>query len=253
MRIEMIGESLPRWACLTDLILEERGGEQRVIAVPVRAGDAEGERHLRALLTFIGGYLERQPRRIIAGQTMYYGWAQLRFRESYQSDDGLGAGKLVIQETQEPLHDTSTTFVDGAASATALLAAQEAAIRRNGIAGDAEFPHRNSLAIVCTRLEPTAREWPKTLFMQRNSLSKREQHDSGWFIGCTENEHDHNDPTALGRIHLAHLVARTPRLFPYLGMPVRTSILLEPTRTVLFRPGDDIGQVESAPPFTGLG
>jgi hypothetical protein len=67
---------------------------------------------------------------------------------------------------------------------------------------------------------------------------------SGWFVGCCDQEHDHDNPHELATVHLLHLVQRFPGLFPYVAMPVGTALLFEENQAIIFRPGEQEGQVD---------
>ena len=62
------------------------------------------------------------------------------------------------------------------------------------VALDPEFPSYRQRAIVCTRLRDTS-----VLFMHRETPADA---DSGWFIGCYDDDHDHNDVSQLVSVSL---------------------------------------------------
>lgn len=78
-------------------------------------------------------------------------------------------------------------------------------------------------------------------------LWKPDSHASGWFVGCVEDGDDHDDADRLEQVHLAHLVARFPGLFPYLALPVGTALLFEAEQVIVFRPGEQEGLPDAAP------
>lgn len=208
------------------------------------------DREVMRLVNFIGDYVRQQARPIAEAETLQYGWTTLRFRRLYRApprardpDAPIGDG-LVIQELRAPLLESPPAYHDGVALALDLLRLQEDAIRRNRVAGVAEYPHRSRLAIACTRVAPSEPKAIRPVIMER---SPREGQDSGWVFRCVDPEHDHEDPGELVQAHLIHLVRAFPAALAYLGMPIGTAVLFADAETVVFRPGEEAGQVDPGP------
>jgi hypothetical protein len=195
------------------------------------------------LLTFVHRYLTRHSRPIRGGQTIRYGWTLLRTRPLEDED---GWERLALQELANPFAEQATSYIDGVRSAIDLLAIQEEAIRRNGITGTAEHPHRDDNVVVCARVD---RGGSTPLTLTRQSLTQRRFHDSGWLAGCRERNHHHDDPEELQGAPLAHLVAAYSWIFPYLGMPAGTAVVREDAGIVVFRPDERRGALDDARPF----
>lgn len=52
--------------------------------------------------------------------------------------------------------------------------------------------------------------------------------DTGWFLGCTNREHDHDSPPNLRRISLYEaMVKREPSIVPFFGLPTDTKITFD--------------------------
>jgi len=207
--------------------------------LPHETRDGQVER----LLTFLNRYLLRHGKPIRASQTIRYGWTMMRTRPLEQGSQE----RLVLQELVEPFAEHASAFADGVHTAIALLAIQEEAIRRNRITGTAEHPHRGDSAIVCSHVDPGG---GSPLALTRSSLTDRQYHDSGWFAGCQDRAHNHDDPDQLRGVHLSHLVARYAWTFPYLGMPAGTTITRDGASIVVFGPDEHRGHVDDAAPFT---
>jgi len=234
----------PRWAWTGGLAAL---GQQE-FAVPL-AWPEPDERDVivERMLHFIGHYVMQQPRRIIAGETFTYGWTMLRMRVG---DAGTpGANRLVIQEWTTPLRGGAHEYADGIARAVRLRQAQDDVMRRNRLTGGGDYPHCTAYAIICKKLSPLA-PWPVEIFAHR--LPHDQAGDSGWFIGCVDDDHDHDDPDQLGRVHLLHLVEHCPRLFPYLAAPDETQVAFEAEKTIVFPPDAQTGEEDDAPFFMGL-
>lgn len=227
--------------------LQTRG--QQELAVPLfwQQGDQRDQQIIR-LLKVIGQYIYDQPKRITAGQTMQYGWSMLRFVPDQQH--GLRQETLLIEELQRPFGHGDSRYVPGAAQAIHLLWLQEEAIRRNRITGESEPSHRSHLAIVCSRVTPETTWTLRPLCAER--LWQPDNRYSGWFIGCSDKRHDHNNPDELAPIHLLHLLEGLPAIFPYLLMPVGTALFFEAQQVIIFGPGEQEGHVDTEPPATTL-
>ena len=79
-----------------------------------------------------------------------------------------------------------------------------------------DFPTMLQSALVCADL--SIRE---AAVMARDAPDGR---DSGWFFGCGNPHHDHNDPANLLRVSLDEVGCRNPRVIRYLALPAGTEI-----------------------------
>lgn len=237
MRVMLGVEGEQRWAWTEGLT---RLG-QRDMAVPLawQEGDWR-DRQITRLLTFIGDYVSGQPKRILAGQTMRYGWTGLRFRESTLNDGDRNLERLIIQEIAEPMQASEPNYVDGAMQAITVLAIQGKAAIRNNIRQECEHPNYSDFAIVCNRVSP---EGGSAVFMMRQAREDDEPvpHDSRWFIGCTDRQHDHSNSSNLGKVHLVHVVEHYPQVFPYLAFPDGSAVVFENDEIIAFHPDESEG------------
>jgi hypothetical protein len=197
---------------------------------------------LTHLLDFLEQYLNSQPKRILPGQTLRYGWMLLYFVSDDQNRSGAGPDVLLIEELEHPFSPEVPSYVPGVTHTLALLQLQHEAMQRNHITGEAIYPHCSEKAIVCSRVTPETIQSLRPLKADR--AWQPDNRTSGWFIGCCDQGHNHNNADELSVIHLFHLVKRLPALFPYLAMPVGTMLLFEESRAVIFRPGEQAGQVD---------
>jgi hypothetical protein len=77
-------------------------------------------------------------------------------------------------------------------------------------------------AITCARLPAD----PLGL-VARSPVDDSHPGDSGWFLGCWDGTHDHNDPRQLRRESLYEIARRIPSAVPYLAMPPEWSVLFD--------------------------
>jgi hypothetical protein len=135
----------------------------------------------------------------------------------------------------------------GAEQALALLAAQDAAGPRFGLPAGAHHPHRSELAVICRRVSPTT---PRRLLVLER-MRAAGQDDSGWFIGCGQQDHQRDDVTELARLHLVDVSDLDPCVVTYLAMPVATRVALDASRIIMFSPGQQGGIIDHDPSVIG--
>lgn len=233
------GENQERWVWTEGL---QTIGQQEVAVNVSWSEDDPRDILVTYFLQFLERYLNGQAKRILSEQTLRYGWSLLRFVRDEQNKCGIGSDTLLVEEMQSPLTQENPSYVPGIAHTLALLQLQNEALRRNGITGTAVHPSYSQLAIICSRITP------ETLPVLRPLKAERawepNTRESGWFIGCCDQKHEHDNSDELTVVHLLHLVERFPGLFPYLAMPVGTLVVFEESQAIIFRPGEQEGQVD---------
>jgi hypothetical protein len=215
------------------------GGDRRALTVGLRdMGQSEfalvltnrvSEEAARRILTYIGTYVKTSHQRINVGETMRYGWSTLRF--SLSSDGEC----LIIEELEMPYAARCSTYVIGASRALNILIEQDRTVHRNKIKEIGHHPHRSEMAIICRKVNP----YSKVMVFDR--LVTNRQDDSGWFIGCGDSSHNHDDVNELGRINLVHIVEANNRIVRYLAMPVDTRVVFDDDQAIVFPPAQEEG------------
>jgi hypothetical protein len=85
---------------------------------------------------------------------------------------------------------------------------------------EVDFPMLSQSAIICTRLKGS-----EYCIMSR---VEPDGDDSGWFVGCTDDEHDHDDPRELTRVSLYELVLKYHApVLAFLALPPEASLTTE--------------------------
>ena len=248
MHIKFYGdEQQNRWARSRGL---QEQGQQEIICPTPWSPDDPRDRFIASVFQFIEHYIASQPRRITTGQTLRYGWTTLRFTDHAYSNTGISMETLLLTELQHPFSDDEPAFVPGISNTYALMELQNAAMRRNHISSEVDYPHRSQSAIVCTRIRPETIGSTSPIMAHRAWES--ETRTSGWFIGCTDDSHDHNNPANLANVHLLHLVQSLPALFPYLALSTGYMLLFESKQTIIFHPEQPEGQPDEGPMLTTL-
>lgn len=190
-----------------------------------------GEDAAANLLRYIGDYLAASGKRLQPGETIRYGWSTLRFAqmppESY----------LFVSELADPFSSANDQYVPGAARAITIIAEQDSAVQRNGMVAPSHHPHRTETAVVCSRVAP-GRPIRVLVFDRLKAVAPD---DSGWFIGCGDKSHNHDDATELYRIFLVRLAELDPRIVYYLALPEGSRIVFERRKVIVFPPGQQEG------------
>jgi hypothetical protein len=240
-------DTFPRWARTQGLSAQE-GQQEITIPLTWFANDPRDQQITR-LLKVVKDYVSSQPKRITAGQTMYYGWTTLRFVPA-SDDESRARAMLQIEEIQHPFSHEDPQYIPGVGQAIRLQELQETAMQRNRVTGVSTTPHRSHMAIACCHVTPETIQALRPLHMERNNMP--EKHYSGWFIGCMGQGHNHDHPDELRLLHLLHLVANCPALFPYLSSPVGTALMLKETQVIFFGPDEQEGHVDPVAPLTAF-
>jgi len=213
--------------------LQEVGQTEFVLLQSGGVSDDAAQR----LLQYIGDYITASGKIIQTSETMRYGWSTLRF--------GLGADNLLhIEELTDPFVHNANSYRPGAATALAILREQDAAVHRNNIPTVAHHPHRSEMVVICRHISPQSR------IMVFDRIKATRPDDSGWFVGCGDASHNHNDIKELARMHLVHIAEMNHKIVMYLAMPEDTRVVFEQNVAIVFAPGQDEGHPDTGQPAT---
>jgi len=157
------------------------------------------------------GYFETavaQGSQFKPGQTVQLGWATLRLT---QRDDGT-LGVL------EPDLKHELKWVESVNQSLLETWRQKEVLESLGLTARADFPRQALQAIVCSRV------WESSEFVMGRAEATGPT-DSGWFVGCTDEAHDHQQPEALYVVPLIELAVRLPALTQFLALPEGTDVV----------------------------
>jgi hypothetical protein len=145
--------------------------------------------------------------RFLAGETVRLGWSTLKL---IARDDGtLGVQALDLEHLPQWHESVSQTLLE--------------AWRQNEVARSVGlapvFPSQLSTAIVCT-------QWKDTVEFALDRKPPQGDEDSGWFIGCTDPEHDHEAEQSLLVTQLINVAAWVPPLAQFLALPPGVEVLM---------------------------
>jgi hypothetical protein len=156
--------------------------------------------------------------RFVDGQTCQVGWLITQIR-------AIDDGSLAIWEPD--MKEVPVAWIDSVSHTLHHLRLQKDVCESVLNASDLSFPSMRQSAIVCTRLGPVG-----SIRMDR---AKSSDTISGWFCGCRQEDHNHNDPAELRRVSLYEVAVRyTPRVIPFLALPVGTLLQVRDDGLELF-------------------
>ena len=139
-------------------------------------------------------------------------------------------------------------FVDSITQTLTHLRLQKSVAESVGLAEDMSFPSLRHSALVCNKLNAAT-----DFIMDR---AEPEAADSGWFIGCNDPTHSHQDAPNLERVSLYEVGRRLlPRSIIYFALPAGVSVecsnktprIFREQRELSIRPGSFLDLRRSAP------
>lgn len=178
-------------------------------------------------VTWVVEWIEQtvaQGTRYVPGQSCQIGWLITEVR---QREDG----DLSLWEPN--MRPMPIVWRESISHTMAHLRLQKDIVESVVDSAELSFPSMSQSAIVCTRLENCDR-----VVMERVEASGR---DSGWFFGCREQGHDHNDAAELSCTSLYDAAVRlAPLTIPYLALPAGTLLSIGSGPPAIFRHGEPL-------------
>jgi hypothetical protein len=173
---------------------------------------------------WFAGWLEQsvaQAKRFTPGQTCQIGWMVTEIRQG-------GDGLLSIWEPD--MRAMPVAWTESVSHTLAHLRLQKDVVESVLSADELSYPSMLQSAIICTRLGEK-----DGLVMERTEPSGA---DSGWFFGCRDGDHGHNDVAALRRVSLYEAAVRfVPQIVPYLALPEGVLIEVRKGVPAIFQDG----------------
>lgn len=148
--------------------------------------------------------------RFLPGQTVQLGWALLRLTE--RADGTVGVEEMDPDRDGEWVESVDRTLLQ-----TWL---QQEVARSVGLEDEMDFPKQHQAAIICRRLLDGS-AW----LLSRETPDDGE--DSGWFFGCSEDDHDHDQVDNLARVQLFAVTCQLRFITQFLALPPKTEVLVE--------------------------
>jgi hypothetical protein len=160
------------------------------------------------------------------GQTVLVGWATLRLTQ--REDGTLGVLEPDLKEELKWTESVDQTLLDAWR--------QKEVLSSLGLLERIEYPRQAQQAIVC------AQTWEAPTFVLGRTDPSAPS-DSGWFVGCMDDAHDHQVADALSVVPLIEIAARLPALTQFLALPVGTDVVVSGEgglRARVFIDGDEV-------------
>ncbi len=154
------------------------------------------------------------------GETIQLGWGLLKISSNSDGTNSLlepDFGTLPIE------------WIDVVTDSLANLRKQKDVCESYFDADETAFPSLRQSAVVCTELRGSDR-----IVMERLTADPP---DSGWFIGCGYDSHDHNSPDHLQRVSLYEAVRQNSKALMFLALPVGTLLEADDQDILLYRDG----------------
>lgn len=154
------------------------------------------------------------------GQTCQVGWMITEVRQDNN-------GNLTLWEPD--LCSLPVKWSEGVTQALAHLRIQKDAVESVFRGDDLSFPSMLQSAIVCTQLGKS-----QGAILERTDSDGA---DSGWFCGCRDEEHNHNDVSELTRVSLYEAALQAPLIIPFLAFPSGVLLSVDENKLILFHDG----------------
>jgi len=181
------------------------------------------------------GYFENavaSGTRFKPGQTVQLGWATLRLT---QRDDGT-LGVL------EPDLKTELKWIESVDQSLLETWRQKEVLDSVGLLERANYPRQALQAIVCSQV------WDAPAFMMGRTAPSTPT-DSGWFVGCMDEAHDHQHAEALSVVPLIEIAVKVPPLTQFFALPEGSDVVVTGpgrVRARVFFEGEELQPRESS-------
>lgn len=163
-----------------------------------------------------------QGKRYVAGETCQVGWGMVEFRKDKYGD-------LTIWEPD--MRQIPIAWSESVSRTLAHLRLQKDVVESVLSLEKACFPSMRDSAIICSRLGRC-----EGLVMERG---KPEGNNSGWYFGCNDENHDHDDIAELRCVSLYEAAVNySPRIVPFLALPEGILVVSSRSGWSIFQDGD---------------
>jgi hypothetical protein len=161
------------------------------------------------------------------GETFQIGWMLTRV-ESYGDD------RLTLVEPD--MRSMPMRFVRRISETLRQMMLQLFMLDSVSLRAEIDIPLAQHSLVACTRYTEPA------FFMTRSAPG--DEHDSGWFVGCLADDHDHDAASNLTRVSLYEAFVRQPAVQGFLAFPIGSLIAVDPRAGVRIYKGEQELPVE---------
>jgi hypothetical protein len=154
------------------------------------------------------------------GQTFQIGWmiTQVQARDD---------SRLTLQEPD--MHAMPIRWVAGITETLRQMMVQLFALDSVSLRSQMNFPSVRHALLVCSHYDDAG------FFMERFPPSETNPADTGWYIGCTRNDHDHNDSQNLRMVSVYEAFLRQPRICGFMAFPSGSQIIMAQGQELVIR------------------
>jgi hypothetical protein len=161
------------------------------------------------------------------GETFQIGWMLTRV-ESY------GGDRLTL--TEPDMKSLPARFIPGISETLRQMMLQLFMLDSVSLRAEIDMPTLRHSLVACTRYADPA------FYLTRSATA--DPTDSGWFVGCLADDHNHHDPANLTRVSLYEAFLRQPAIQGFLAFPRESLIAIDPRAGVRIYKGERPLQVE---------
>jgi hypothetical protein len=170
------------------------------------------EVHLRDLARTIEEMVE-QGSVFKPGDTFHVGWMSTLVQP-------YDASRLTLHEPD--LQSIPIQWVPGVTETLRHRMVQVYTLDSFSLRQEINMPSFRQTLLVCTRfVEPS-------FFMRRTNPSEKNKADTGWFVGCLGDGHDHNSPANLRCIPLYEAFIKQRGIQNFIAFPIGSMIMVDP-------------------------
>lgn len=161
------------------------------------------------------------------GETFQVGWMLTRV-EPY------GGDRLTLREPD--MRSMPMRFVPGICETLRQMMLQLFMLDSVSLRPEIDIPLAQESLVACTRFTEPA------FHMTRSEPAN--EHDSGWFVGCMADDHDHHVAANLTRVSLYEAFVRQPAVQGFLAFPIGSMTAVDPRACVRIYKGERELQIE---------
>lgn len=144
------------------------------------------------------------------GETVQIGWVILKIESNEE-------GTLSLFEPD--FVEIPINFVESVTQTLVQLRLQKSVAESVDLEDQIAFPSLRQSCLICTRVKDRAGFMMERFEMREN--------DSGWYLGCFDEDHDHNNPDNLQRVSLYDAACGMLMCVPFLPLPAQTLVKVD--------------------------
>ena len=170
-----------------------------------------------------------------AGETFQIGWMLTRVESYGSAGNPARTDRLTLFEPD--MKAMPIRFVPGITETLRQMMLQLFMLDSVSLRAEIDLPTVQQSLVACTRYAEPA------FYLSRSEPT--DPNDSGWFVGCLADDHDHHQPANLTRVSAYEAFLRQPAIQGFLAFPRESLIAIDPRAGVRIYRGERELQVEA--------